>query len=337
MCLDRRRSGVATMLLQVTAVHRVALLLIASGCVIREPSELSPYVEPPPLVPDVVVAPGGPHRVATHFELEVDDLVTERAMLTQTVAAFASTPGATMLALTEGSAPLAVLRADLPSALEQRLAGWIDEAVGPLSRIPALTIQWTLGASFDTFDVESELVFDAGTVRHRLVAVAFTPGGLDHRFELTDSTDNVLEATAATTTAGYSLTFDEHELAFGTGEMTWDAVDANLSERGGIRGTLGAGTQCSIVAALVATKCDGGACVGHLDELTQLCEQTLDEVVVRGRAEAAAFRFTTLRIHGQVGMNDTNGDGVSESLFGGEWDAWLLTDAGAITTTIDFD
>ncbi len=337
MSMKRRCSAVATMLLHVTSVHRIALLLVASGCVTREPSELSPYVEPPPLVPEIVVAPGGPHRVATHFELEIDDLVTERAMLTQTVAAFASSPGATMLALTEDSASLAVLRADLPTALEQRLAGWIDEAVGPLSRIPTLTVQWTLGASFDTFDVESELVFEAGTVRHRLIAVDFTPGGLDYRVELADSSDDVLEATAAITTAGYGLTIDEHELAFGTGELTWDAVDAKLSGMGGIRGSLGAGTQCSTVALMVTTKCDGGACVGHVGELTQLCEQALDELVVRGRAEAAAFRFTTIRLQGQVGMNDADRDGVSEALFGGEWKAWLLTDAGAITTKIDFE
>jgi len=337
MCADRRRAGVAGNLLDVRSVHRIALLVVAAGCVTREPSELSPYVEPPPFVPDVVVSPGGPHRVTTHFELDVEELVAQPATLTRTLSAFAAAPGATMLTVAADSAPLVVLRADLPDALEQRLAGWIDEAVHPLSRLSVLSIEWSVDASFDTFDVESELAFDAGTMTHRLIAVDFTPGGLEQRFELVGAAGDVLEATAPITTAGYGLRIGEHELVVGIGEFAWDAVSANLVEMGGVRGTLGAAMQCSIVALSVATRCDAGTCVGHLGELTQLCEQALDEIVIRGRAEAAAFRFVTLGLEGTAGMDDRNKDGVGEGLFGGTWTLELDAGAGAITTTASFD
>lgn len=339
MCPDRRRSGVAAKLLPVPSVHYLVLLLVASGCVIREPSEISPPVEPPPFVPDPVVAPGGPYRVATHFELEVDALVPQSATLTETLHAYGNAPGATMIAVADadGAAPLATLRADLPDALEQRLAGWIDESINPLSRLAVLSIEWSVGNTFETFDLDSELAFEGNTATHRLIAVDFTPSGIEQRFEIVGSPDDVLEATATITTAGYGLTIGEHELAVGIGGLAWDAVSANLVEMSGIRGTLGAATQCSIVALMVATKCDGGTCVGHVGELNQLCEQALDGIATRGRAEAAAFRFDTLGLKGTAGMDDSNRDGVGEGLFAGTWKVALDSGAGTITTTAKFD
>ena len=343
MCPDRRGAGVAAKLLILRCVHHpsalLAALVAASGCMALEPSELSPPVEPGPYVPDRVVVPGGPHRVATRFALDLGALVPGPGRLTRTLRAYANTPGATMLAVADAAnvAALATLRADLPDALEQRLGAWIDESLTALSRLSVLSIQVAVDEALDDFELESELAFAGDTVTHRLIAIDFAPGGLDHRFVLEASADNVLEATAAVTTAGYGLTIGEHELTVGLGGFAWDAVSANLGELGGIRGTLGAATQCPIVALMVAARCEGGTCVGHLDELTALCERTLDQIAVLGRAEAAELRFAPLGLTGTAGMDDGNQDGVGEGFFGGAWAAELDAGAGAIMMTAPFD
>jgi len=304
-----------------------------------EPSELSPPVEPAPVVPDVVVAPGGPHRVATHFELDLGALVPGPGRLTRTLRDYANAPGATMIAVADAAnvAALAALRADLPEALEQQLGAWLDDSVTALSRLSVLSLQLGVDQALEEFELESELAFAGETMTHRLLAIDFTPAGLEQRFELAASGADVLEATAAITTAGYGLTIGRHTLAVRVGGFAWDAVSANLAEVGGIRGTLGAATQCSAVALTVAARCAGGTCVGHVGELTELCERALDQIAARGRAEAAALRFVTLVLAGHAGMDDRNRDGVSEGFFGGAWAAELDAGAGAIMMTAPFD
>jgi len=328
---------VARKLLPLATVHHLAaVLMFASACTTMEASELSPPVEPPPLVEDVIVAPGGPHRVMTHFELDLPSLVP--GGLTETLTAYANIPGATMLraADTANVPALATLRADLPDAIEQRLAGWIDEAINPLARLSVLSIEYGVEQSLEEFDLESELAFEGDTVTHRLLAVDFTPAGFEHRFELAPVDDEVHSATAAITTSNYTLTIGDHQLAVGIGGYAWDAVDANMAENGGIRGTLGALTQCPFVALMVAAKCDGSTCVGHYDQLEELCERALDQMVVQGRAEASTLRFVKLGLKGLAGMSDSNKDGVGESI-AGWWTTKLNAGLGTVTSMATFE
>lgn len=310
-----------------------AVLVLAAGCTTLEPPELSPDVEPPPLVPDVVVAPGGPHRIATLFDLDPGDLVAEPAALTRTLLDYANAPGATMLAAAAeaDSAALATLRANLSDAQEQQLAGWIDEAFNPLGRLLIVSVEWSVGEALETFELESELVFTGGNVTHTVLAIDFTRSGLEQRFELTAGEDDIYEATALITTAGYGLTIGEHELAVPVGGFAWDAVSQKFASAGGIRGSLAAATQCAFIALSVATQ------IGHAFEVNELCERALDQLAVRSRAEAAAFRFESLLLKGTVGMNDSDRDGVGEGLFGGEWKAEIDAGAGAVAVTARFE
>jgi len=315
-----------------------AILLLASACTTQEPVELSPPVEPPPLVEDVIVAPGGPHRVMTHFELDLDSLAPG-AGLTETLTAYANLPGATLLAAAdEANVPaLATLRADLPDATEQRLAAWIDEAISPLARLSVLSTEYVVQHALGEFDLQSELAFDSETVTHSLLAIDFTPAGFEHRFDIVPVAGEIHSATAPITTSNYSLTIGDHQLAVGIGGFAWDAVDANMAEMGGIRGLLGALTQCPVVALMVSTKCDGNACVGHFDQLQELCERALDQMVVAGRAEASNLKFVKLGLKGSAGMNDSNKDGVGEGLFAGRWTTKLNAGLGTVTSMATFE
>ncbi len=326
-------------LLLFAPVHSLAaVVLLASACTTLEPSELSPPVEPPPLIEDVIVAPGGPHRVMTHFDLDLDALAPG-ARLTETLTAYANLPGATMLAAAdEANVPaLATLRADLPDAIEQRLAGWIDESISPLARLSVLSIEYAVERSLAEFDLQSELAFFGDTVTHRLLAIDFTPAGFELRFAIEPVEGEVHSTTAPIMTSNYSLTIGDHELSVGVGGFAWDAVDANMAEMGGLRGVVGALTQCPIVALMVAAKCDGSTCVGHVDQLQELCERALDQMVVQGRAEASNLTFVTLGLEGHAGMNDSNKDGVGESLFGGRWTLKLDTGFATVTSMTTFE
>ena len=314
-------SAAAPKLLLPASVRLLVLSLLVTGCVADPSFTPSPTVDPAPYVPPWQITPAGTYRVTTSFDVARGDLVADPGALTRTLDAYVNHPGLAMLAsaATTSDPALAVLHADLPAALQNGLEGWLDEAVNPTGRLAILGIAYSVKLSFEKFDVESELVINRGIARHHLIAIDFP--AYQKRFELGGEAGEVIEGMPAITAEGNSLELGEHALAIGIGAYAWDAVDAQVANLGGIRGALGAGTQCTYVALEVATKCIGATCVGHLGELQQLCERALDHIVDIGRDEASAFRFTSLRLRGSAGMLDANKDHVMDGLFGGSWAA----------------
>ncbi len=333
MCPDRRSFPAAPKLLPQVPVRHVAVLMLLVGCTTSDPFEPGPQLDPPGTLPTVFIAPKGSYDVTTTFELSVDALVSSPSTLTRSLRAYANSPGQAILAATDTSA-----LDGLPFALRANLSTWIDEAVSPLARLGVLGIERGVSSSMDKFTLDSVLVFTNGIARHHLVSIDFTPSGVKSRFDLGAETDEHLEAMPATSTYGNGLEIGEHTLAFGVGAYAWDAIDESLAENGGIRGLLGAATQCTIVALSVATRCSGGACVGHADELEQICERGLDAIAATGRTEAGAFKMRTVHFQrGTAGMADDDHDEVADSLFGGQWTAEVSAGGATVATQMRFD
>ena len=82
------------------------------------------------------------------------------------------------------------------------------------------------------------------------------------------------------------------------GTYAWQALEAAVTTRfgAGIRDSLGTAVNCPSVAQTISTKCIFSVCVGHYDELLELCERGLDEVVPRARAKAESIRFDAIRL-----------------------------------------
>ncbi len=322
--------GAAPKLLSEYPVRHVAALMLLVGCTTPDPWEPSPPVTPPGTQPEVFIAPKGSYDLTTTFDLSVDALVSSPSTLTKTLRAYAGSPGQTLLAATDTSA-----LDGLPLALRGNLSTWIDESISPLARLSVLGIELGVSSSMNKFTLDSVLVFTNGIARHHLVSIDFTSSS---QFSLGAEPGEDVEAMPAVSTYGNGLEIGDHSLAIGVGGYAWDAIDESLADTGGIRGTLGAATQCTIVALSVATKCVGNSCVGHAAELQQICERGLDEISATSRDEAAAFRLRTLHFkRGTAGMSDADKDEIAESLFGGNWTAEISAGGATVATDLRFD
>ena len=106
-----------------------------------------------------------------------------------------------------------------------------------------------------------------------------------------------------------------------------------------LRESLGAAVDCPALAAEVAGKCVLGLCVGHGQELNDICEQGLDLVVAELRGTFEAYRIDALELDvGEVEMRDAldsaDDDGRVDVLRAGLWQARIdlsqgLRDIGA--------
>lgn len=310
-----------------------------AGCVaFAEPGHLD-HVDPEPTTP---VAAAGTYTVRTDVDLTVEALLPDTAAnLVGTLRDFSTRPGATLLELAEQAGVPAVqtLRAYLPSYLEGKVVGWLDDELRKLAigGVPVTRLAGDLAALADTalarFALDSELVIaPGGAATHTLTAIDLTPAGLDVVVAIDGLPGEVVSATATCAARDGALTLGEHGYAIRYGEHVWHALGHALvtrhgAQHGDVRGLLGAAVGCPALAQRVASQCYLGVCVGHHAELTAICERGLDEVVGRARARVTALRFDAVRFAaGTATLVDADRDGDAERLAPGTWTAEI--DAG---------
>jgi hypothetical protein len=223
------------------------------------------------------------------------------------------------------------IRAALPSALEDKLGGWINEEIQKL-KIGDTKITTYAGDlaelaefSLTQFELESELTIDHYETTHTLTALDLSPTGFDIRVPITGLAADILTQHPTITVAeGGLVSFGNQTFGLAYGTYAWNALDAISTQQFGqdIRGTLGVAVNCDAFARNIADKCVLGACVGHETELKAICNGGLDGLVdfTKGKFTALdlnAFQFET----GVATLVDDDADGFGDRVVGGVWEA----------------
>ena len=308
------------------AITSLTALLATSACAMHAPGTSGDDGDS--TVPTPVAS--GAYQVTSTVEITIEALLPEpAATLVETMRDFSENPGQTLFDAAESAGVPAVgtVRSALPTALEDKLEGWINAEVAKMSvdGVPVTQFAATIVAyaetSLSTVAVESELTIAGGTATHRLTTLDLTPAGLDIRLALDAVPADIVTATAPAITTRGTLTIGEHLFAVSYGEYAWQALEAKITaDTGdGIRATLGAAVNCPLVAARVAANCVLGVCVGHTAELTSICERGLDEVVDRAHAKLATFRFDVF--HLEAGTAAVSAHGLTDGIWTAEINA----------------
>lgn len=278
-----------------------------------------PQPEPPPAAP----VASGAYDVRSELDLTVEALlpsaIHDKVVLLR---AFSQHPAQTLFDVAEDAGVPAVeeIRAALPSYLEDKLEGWIDDEIAKLT-IDGVSITQhaaNLAALAETslgkFAIDSTLVVDGATATHALVTLDLSPAGLPATFSLSALPASVTTATAACSSQDATFAIGAHGYAIPYGEYVWQALDAQLA----IRATLGAAVNCPALATTIANKCVWGVCVGHTAELTEICERGLDELVDRVHDEFTATRLDLLQLAAGTATISDGGDTLT-----GTWAAQI--------------
>ena len=323
-----------------------ASALLATACFSddpADPSEQNPDDPGPP--PPPPVSAEGAYTVDSTIDIEVANVVPVQLYDgIELLRGLRDAPGRTLFDLAEDAGVPAVgtVRDALPSSLESKVYGWIDDHVGKVTRGTgplAEGIDVALEAAetvLTQVEVASELEVAGAVASHRLREAGFAVAGADVRIDLAalGAIPFAIEAAptaSVSTTGGVSiLALGEHSFGLPLGTLAFMAVEDSLRARYGtdLRGLLGQVVDCPAMAATVSDKCALGVCVGHETELRQICEEGLDYL-----AEEIEGRFTALDVEvlafraGRATLVDAGGDGRADALTGGVWTAEI--DAGA--------
>jgi hypothetical protein len=231
---------------------------------------------------------------------------------------FAQNPGAAILDYADqaGVPAAAALRAALPSALMNRLTGWMNtyiesansNGITPYSRlvwlddtVRALLLYWTL---------ESQLALPVGaTGAHtpRTLIFADLAGSplaypLDAASMVAATNVTSVIAWPGGTAAPATATISDHAFALPFGRYASPALDAILLFQYGtpdLAAYLSDAVGCAGLAAYVASQCVSIVCVGHASDLADLCEGGLAEGARQIDAQIQSIDFDA--IHFQKG------------------------------------
>lgn len=307
---------------------RLACFLVLAGCLPHPTGDVGPAPTDPTAAPEPVAS--GVYQVRSQIDLTIEVVLPDTAAdLVVTLRELSTAPAHTLITLADEAGVPAVseLRAALPDLLESRLEGWIDDEIGKLTvgGAPITQLAAETAALAETalthVALDSELTIADGRATHRLIALDFAPAGLDAQLALGALPDELIRATAPASSHQGALTLGDHVFSLAYGAYAWRALDAACVARHGanLRATLGSAIDCPALANRLASKCVLGVCVGHVAELTELCERGLDEVVDRARAKVAALKFDALHLAAGTATVADRADRLDH----GEWSAQL--------------
>jgi hypothetical protein len=287
--------------------------------------ETAPDTEPEP--PAAPVA-AGTYSVRTELDLTVEALLPERIhSMVLTLRQFSQNPAQTMFDVAEDAGVPAVqeIRDNLPEYVEDKLEGWID---GELAKITingkslaqhAGDLAALAETSVGKFALDSTLDITGTSATHTLGTLDLSPAGLAATFPLSALPAEVITASTTCSTTDSTVAIGAHGYAIPYGEYVWQALNAQID----VRASLGAAVNCPALAKTISNKCYWGYCVGHETELTEICEQGLDEIVERVHDEFAATKLDLVQF--SSGTATLSADGRTMS---GTWSAQINAGQG---------
>jgi hypothetical protein len=272
----------------------------------------------------------------SELDVTVEAVLPEPAYDTvHTLRDFSQAPAHTLLDLAEqaGVPAVATIRDALPSVLESKLEGFIDEQIAKVTidGVPVTQIAAEFAALGETkltsLGLESELTIEGTAATHRLTALDFA----GTRVAIANLPGDVVSRTTTAQCTDASLVLGDHTFAIEYGHYAWQALERAIVEEYGAtpRALLGTAVNCPAVANAVASKCVFSACIGHAAELQQICERGLDEVIGVVQRKLESQRFEALHFaRGTATFVDTNADHTADRLAGGIWTAELNASQG---------
>lgn len=320
-----------TLLVKLSMRHAISLLttLTLTGCLAQLPGGGGDDGNQPTTYPTA----SGSYQMTSHIDITVEALLPQPAEdIVVTAREFSRMPGHTLLSLADSGGVPAVgtLRDVLPSYVEDKLEGWIDDEIAKLTiaGVPVTQVAGELAALAETalteVSLESELTIAGTTATHRLTVLDLAPTGIDAQLALGGLPADAVTTTASVTSSGGTLIIGDHLFGLAYGEYAWRALEATCTAKygAGLRETLGTAVNCATIANNVGDKCVLGVCVGHKAELTQICDAGLDEVVDRMHAKLASLTFDA--IHFSAGTATIS----NHSLSNGAWTAEINAGQG---------
>lgn len=261
--------------------------------------------------PGTVQAPfaAATYRIDSSVALGASAALPSRARESlQALSSLRENPARTFFDLLEQAGVPAVedLRDALPDVIEAKIEGWINAYVAGarVGEAPVTALLEETSEDILAFLLNFELVSrlelpatdDAGNARgqHVCEAVVFVVD--DQRIEVPvpSSVGVVTGAAVDTHTARGDLVLGDHSFGLPFGQAAIVGVDRLVKLRFGadtLREALGTLIGCDALAASVASRCVGFACVGHAKELAAVCEKGLDQVVEDVHQRLGALDF----------------------------------------------
>jgi hypothetical protein len=305
---------------------------------------------PEPMRPPLTLAEG--YTIENQVDLTASQVLPSSfAASIELLVQLREEPGEALFTLADLAGVPAVdeLRAALPDVLEDRVTGWIDDRIAARWRTSPQFAE-AIDLAIDTATtvigevrLTSELTLRDGAGTHRLLAIGMPGGGED----VTRVLDG-LPGTSAPFTyrvgAGErgetEVTIAPHafgEVPFGT--VAWGGLGRAIGTRTGtdVRGMLAFAFDCPGLAADVADQCVETACVGHEQELREVCEAGLGYLVAELREQFLAADFAALALRPGVAYpaNVAADAGLADEI-GGWWDAAIDVGSGPRPATIPF-
>lgn len=277
----------------------------------------------------------GPYAVVNRVDFTVEAILpAQLAFTVATLRAFSENPASALFDLAEakGVPAVGLVRAALPGVLEDKLEGWINDALDK-PKIAGKTLRQYAGEmahlaelALTKFQIDSVMTIDGYAVTHTFTALDLSPTGIvDVRIPIGGLAADILTQHPELTVAeGGAIAFGEQHFGLQYGEYAWQGVQAaSMALFGGdLRGVLGDAVNCEALAASIADKCVLGACVGHESDLRAICTGGLDAVVDFAHERFAKHRLDAFEFaSGTARLVDDDGDGVGDRIVDGTWDA----------------
>ena len=309
-------------------MRRCLLLLVIAACGTTD-DEIPTYGEGLG-TPENPIPQDGPYSVHTQTSAPS---ATTQANVTRIAGAmrqFAQTPAHSMLTVAKQAAPEEMTTIDaMPSALRSRLEGWIDTEIdkvvvdGMRGRAVASEMADFVEATVAHFSLESTLSFSPTKTTHTLGALSFRLSGLDIVVPVGGlAGDDGQQRVALTVGEGGALTFGDQEFGVEFGAHAWHGINlASTTLHGAsVAPALSSAVNCKALAKAVSLKCYNSACVGHLDELSAICERSVAALVTQLETEVASVDIASIRFSaGTAHLVDENGDGLANRVEAGAW------------------
>ena len=307
-----------------------------------DPEPSNPTDPTDPTDPDQPTPPApiadGTYDLRSQYDVTAEVVLPEPAFeMVGTLRSFSTAPAHTLMDVAEDAGVPAVgtIRDALPSSLESRLEGWIDEMIirVQINGVPVTQIAGEIAALAETvlttFAVDSTMTIDGTTATHTLTRIEFA--GADASLSLADLPSTITTKTTSCTVDGAALTIGDHEYGLSYGKLAWSALETQVTAQFGkpMRALLGDAINCPAIATAVANKCVLSICVGHKAELTSICERGLDEVIAVAQRKVEALTFEALRNQqGVATLVDADADGRFDTITGGVWTAQVNASQG---------
>lgn len=219
----------------------------------------------------------------------------------------------------------------LPSALESKFEGWVNDEINKVriggKTVPQYAAELAKLAEYalTKFQIDSNLEITPDGATHTLTAIDFTPASINFRVPIGGFASDILtQHPEVFVNEGGGFTLGDQTFGLRIGEYAWTGVNGGVANLfgGDIRASLGKALNCSAIANNIADKCVLNVCVGHESLIKDLCIGSLDLFVDQLHALFAKLNLDAFHMaQGTARLVDDDGDGVADRIVDGLWDS----------------